>query len=102
MFSSQVTSLAAPAPAAVTTLASIPPPATDQPAPATTGIPDGNGGVVISMAWVNMMAQIAQQFDIDQLMVQLTTQQGQTMPKSITQTMDGMVGTGILARYWVA
>lgn len=103
--SSQVTSLEAPAPATSTVLASAPTPATKEPTPSTAGIPDGNGGVVISMAWVNMMAQVAQQFlpvDVDQLMDQLAAQQGQTMPDSMIQGTGGDVGTGLLERHWVA
>ena len=100
----QVTSLTVPAPTPTTALASVPTPATQQPAPTTAGIPNDNGGVIISMAWINMMAQVAQQFlpvDVDQLMGQLAAQQGQTVPHSTTQGTVGDIGAGLLAMHWV-
>ena len=80
-------------------------PAMEQPALATAGIPDDNGDVVISMAWITMMAQVAQQFlpvDVDQLMGQFAVQQGQTVPDSVTQSTGGDFGVVLLARNWVA
>jgi hypothetical protein len=57
------------------------------------------------MAWVNMMAAIAQQglpVNVDQLMNELSAQQGTSTTQTAIQGAGGDIGAGLLERRWVA